>query len=876
MDAKFNRERVRFHTKKPNTLVVQGWFEGDELGQEQFEARMGGKRLPLDVIVQRGPEVTKKYLRYKTNVSAEYFLVITLPGSTEADLNGKALRIWHRTGEDKHRTGDAPEQKAPVLVCAGGVPEQKKPALMCADDDSEQNGSTPENGSGRKKQILCLGARRIRQLSGHLESWMETLRELPDGRYQLRGWYMGCDHAAIALLDKKGKEIPFTAAPGKRIDILGEFPEAGLEETHGFELVFHKPEENILRLVLSGDGKKTRYTVNCAKMLSGREGFVNICRKSWRYLRRKGYRQFVKRVSDVLMGNEGVGYERWRRKYGVKRQELTEQRSAHFAWEPKISIVVPLYRTPEKFLREMITSVQMQTWSNWELVLSDGSGNAALTGLLKKYEASDSRILVLLNDGNPLRIAENTNAALMAATGDYIVFGDHDDLFSPDALWSCVKVLNEKPDTELIYSDEDKIDVGGRRYFEPHFKPDYSPDLLCSMNYFCHLVLIKRELRERTGFLDPAYDGAQDYDYVLRCTENTDASRIAHIPKILYHWRSHKDSTAENPESKRYAFEAGRRAIAAHYERLGLTANVTEGEYPGLYHTEFAIQEREDGSLPLISILIPNKDHIVDLRNCIRSIEEKSDYRNYEYIIIENNSTEPETFEAYRELERDIPRLRVVYFKTESDTGFNFSAINNFGTNYAKGDYYLLLNNDTEIINPDCLRQMLGYCQREEVGAVGALLFYEDGTIQHAGVVLGYGGIAGHAFIGEKRGDNGYFSRIICAQNYSAVTAACMMVKASVYHEAGGMSEELCVAFNDIDFCMKVRQLGKLIVYTPQAQLYHYESKSRGLENTQEKIERFNQETRLFLERWGDQVKAGDPYYNPNLALDKADFSIRM
>ncbi|MCD7745281.1 MAG: glycosyltransferase family 2 protein [Lachnospiraceae bacterium] len=828
MDAKFNRERVRFHTKIPNTLVIQGWFEGDERGEEQFEARLGGKQLPLEVIVQRGPEVTKKYLRYKTNVSAEYFLVIPLPGSTEADLHGKALRIWHLTGGNENR------------------------------------------------QILCLGARRIRQLSGHLESWMETLRELPDGRYQLRGWYMGCDHAKIALLDKKGKEIPFTHTPGKRIDILGEFPEASLDETHGFELVFRKPEETILRLVLTGDGKRTRYTVNCPKLLSGREGLINICRKSWRYLKRKGWRQFVKRAADALTGNESIGYERWRRKYGVKRQELTAQRSTHFAWEPKISIVVPLYRTPEKFLREMIASVRKQTYPDWELVLSDGSGNHALTDLLKKYEAQDSRIHVLFNDGNPLRIAENTNAALQAATGEYIVFGDHDDLFSPDALWSCVKVLNERPDAELIYSDEDKVDEGGKHYFEPHFKPDYSPDLLCSMNYFCHLVLIKRKLRERTGFLDPAYEGAQDYDYVLRCTEHTDASRIAHIPRILYHWRAHKASTAENPESKRYAFEAGRRAIAAHYERLGLKAKVTEGEYPGLYHTEFAICRKEDGSLPLISILIPNKDHIVDLRNCIRSIEEKSDYRNYEYIIIENNSTEPETFEAYRELERDIPNLRVVHYKTEGGSGFNFSAINNFGVTYAKGDYYLLLNNDTEIINPDCLRQMLGYCQREEVGAVGALLFYEDETIQHAGVVLGYGGIAGHAFIGEKRGDNGYFSRIICAQNYSAVTAACMMVKASVYREAGGMSEELCVAFNDIDFCMKVRQLGKLIVYTPQAQLYHFESKSRGLENTQEKIERFNQETRLFLKRWGDQVEAGDPYYNPNLALDKADFSIRM
>lgn len=810
MKGKFNRERIRFHVKKKNTLVIQGWFEDDGEGKEQFGAVMNGRELPLEVKTQRGVEVTKKYLRYKTNVMVEYFLNIDLPEDYE---EAGTLRVYHEHTCIYHASGQA-----------------------------------------------------LGKLSRHLESWMEGLRELPDGRYQLRGWYMGCDRAELALLDGHGKPLEAECELMNRMDILGEFPEAELSETRGFELTFQKPRENYLRLALKGKGQKALYVVNCGKMLSGREGLVNLCRKSYRYLKRKGFKQFTKRVSDVVLGIDSISYERWRRKYGVTRQELARQREEHFEREPKFSIVVPLYRTPEKFLKELIRSVEEQTYANWELVLSDGSGaDSPLAALLEELGKKEK--IRVLRHQQQLHISENTNEALAAATGNFIAFCDHDDLLSPDALYECAKLLNEKPETELIYSDEDKVDGAGRKFFEPHFKSDYNPELLCGMNYFCHLVVVKRELADRVGGLDPAYDGAQDYDYVLRCTEQTGPEQIGHIPKILYHWRSHQESTAENPESKKYAFQAGCRAVQAHYDRLGIRATVREGRYPGLYETDYEILGE-----PLISILIPNKDHLADLMKCIHSIEEKSDYRNYEYIVIENNSTEPETFQGYKKLEEENPRVKVVYYEGE----FNFSDINNFGAKYASGDYYLLLNNDTEIIAPDCLRQLLGPCQRPEVGIVGAQLYYEDDIIQHAGVVLGFGGIAGHAFIGEKRGDNGYFSRIICAQNYSAVTAACMMVKASVYREVGGMSTDLRVAFNDIDFCMKVRAAGKLIVYNPRAELYHYESKSRGLENTQEKIERFNREVAQFLDRWGDQVKSGDPYYNPNLSLDKADFSLKL
>lgn len=408
--------------------------------------------------------------------------------------------------------------------------------------------------------------------------------------------------------------------------------------------------------------------------------------------------------------------------------------------------------------------------------------------------------------------------------------------------------------------------MDGNKFFQPHFKPDFNIDLLCTVNYICHLFVVKKEVIEQVGMLNKDFDGAQDYDFIFRCVEKAGRENIHHIPQILYHWRCHEDSTAENPESKLYAFDAGKRAIQEHYNRIGIKARVSKGEFLGLYRTEF-LREYD----PLVSIIIPNKDHIDDLKRCINSVEQKDLYKNIEYIIVENNSTEEKTFTFYKELERDNPRVHVVYWKGI----FNYSAINNFGITKAKGEYLLLLNNDTEIINENCIEELLGYCMRDDVGAVGARLYYEDDTIQHAGVVVGFGGIAGHCFVQQKRGVTGYCHRIICAQDYSAVTAACMMVKRKAYDDAGGLSEELQVAFNDIDFCLKLQRAGYLVVYNPYAELYHYESKSRGLEDTPEKVARFNREIKTFEERWPEILKNGDPYYNPNLTLDSQDFSLK-
>ena len=446
------------------------------------------------------------------------------------------------------------------------------------------------------------------------------------------------------------------------------------------------------------------------------------------------------------------------------------------------------------------------------------------------------------------------------ANGEYLILPDHDDTIPPQAFYEVAKAINKHPDCDVLYSDEDKLDMDGKALFDPHFKPDFT-----SVNYICHLFVVKKELLDQVGGFRQEFDGAQDYDFIFRCTEQ--AKEIVHIPQVLYHWRCHQDSTASNPESKMYAFEAGSRAIMAHYERMGIPAErVEKGVDYGIYHTTFKIKGE-----PLISIIIPNKDHSKDLDVCVRSILEKSTYRNLEFIIVENNSTEPETFAYYKKMEEKHPSFHVVTWKE----GFNYSAINNFGASFAKGEYLLLLNNDTELLEPDSIREMLGFCQREEVGIAGARLLYADDTIQHAGVVIGFGGIAGHTFIGLHKAENSYFHRAMCAQDYSAVTAACLMTKKSVFEAVGGLSTELAVAFNDIDYCMKVRALGQLVVYAPYATLYHYESKSRGLEDTPEKVARFNREVAIFIKKWPDIIKNGDPYYNPNLTLRKSNFALR-
>lgn len=686
-----------------------------------------------------------------------------------------------------------------------------------------------------------------------------------DGICKIQGWCVAKEPVQIVLTDAEKNKIECEVERFNRKDVVSLFEKSEVDAHCGFHVELHPiPQKKVYLLMKAGDERLVK-VIETSGLLQKKKKLNRQIQKGMDYFRYHGFTPFLKKAYTKLFDvkNRPIIYSQWILKHLPSERELKAQRKEVFEYQPKISIVIPLYKTPEKYLDELIASIRAQSYENWELCLSDGSGaDSPLDSILDKYEALDSRIRAVRN-GQQLHIAENTNEAIRIATGDYIAFSDHDDLLTPNAMYEIVKAVNKNRDLEVLYSDEDKVSVGNK-FMQPHMKPDFNIDLLRTVNYICHLFVVKKEMIDRVGMLRPEYDGAQDYDFIFRCIEETE--NIYHIPKVLYHWRFFEGSTAENPESKLYAFEAGKRAIEAHYKRVGINAEVIQGEYLGLYRTKY-IRDYD----PLVSIIIPNKDHIEDLDRCIQSIEEKSTYHNYEYVIVENNSTEEETFAYYKELEAKNPKAHVVYWDGE----FNYSAINNFGATFAKGEYFLLLNNDVEVINEDWMEEMLGYCMREDVGIVGARLYYDDDTIQHAGVIVGFGGIAGHAFVQQKRGFTGYCHRIICAQDYSAVTAACMMVKKSVFEEVGGLTEELKVAFNDVDFCMKVRTAGKLVVYNPYVQLYHYESKSRGLEDTPEKVARFGSEVEYFAKRWPEILRDGDPYYSPNLTMDSQDFSLK-
>lgn len=573
-----------------------------------------------------------------------------------------------------------------------------------------------------------------------------------------------------------------------------------------------------------------------------------------------GPKEFWIRLTERFQADD-VDYEEWYKNHKPTMEELQRQRDTEFEYEPLISILVPVYNTPEEFLKQMIQSVRKQTYGKWELCIANANpANETVAEILRISSTKDERIKVKdvpENEG----IAQNTNAALASAMGDYIGLLDHDDLLTPDALYEVVKMINENDRPQVLYSDEDKITMDLSEHFQPHMKPDYNKDLLRSNNYITHFFVAERMLVEEVGGEDGEYNGAQDYDLILKCTER--AKGIAHIPRILYHWRVHKASTADNPASKMYAFDAGKRAIEDHLKRCGEIGKVSHEKDLGFYRVKYQVQ----GS-PLISIIIPNKDQVESLDKCLRSIE-KSSYKNYEIIIVENNSTEDETFAYYKKIESD--KIRIVYWSDE----FNYSAINNFGVKHARGDYLLLLNNDVEVIATDWLEELTANCQRKDVGIVGARLYYPDDTIQHAGIVIGIGGVAGALFVGMPRMFTGYLHKAAIQQDLSAVTAACMMVKRSVYEELGGLEEELKVAFNDVDFCLRAREKGYLVVYDPNVELYHFESKSRGTEDSKEKIRRFQNEIEYMRSHWLELLKKGDPMYNPNLTLTKWDYSLR-
>ncbi len=683
-----------------------------------------------------------------------------------------------------------------------------------------------------------------------------------DGNMNIIGWGAGSDvshRMAYKAYGPDGTEIPIRVWWNCRPDIgYALFRDPGKDDLGMYIQVPYEKPVTITLEALEMDGETVvesqKYPLN---------GNILKLRKTAKKAKEKylDVRHAVGRVVNKVIKRNDHKYAAWFQAYRANALELAEQRKAVFDYMPKFSILVPVFNTPDAYLDDMIGSVLKQSYSNLELCIVNANVlNGGVMKRLNYWQSVDPRVKVRnLNDN--LGIAGNTNAALEMAEGDFIAMLDHDDMIEPDALYCYVKYMNEHPDTDMLYSDEDKITNRSDYFFFPHFKSDFNIDMLRCNNYMCHFLAVRKSIADEVGGWRSDFDGAQDFDFILRCVEKT--KHVGHIARILYHWRSYGQSTAQSHGNKSYAMDAGARAINAHYERIGYYATAVPGQVGGWYVSEYELVDEA----PLVSVLIPNKDHTDDLEVALNSLYNKCTYKNFEVIVIENNSTEEETFAYYKEAEKKYPNLKVVYYKG----GFNFSAINNFGFTYTKGEYIMLLNNDVEVITPNLFESMLGYVMRPEVGIVGVKLLYNDDTIQHAGVLLGAGGLACHMFKGLPDNAPGYFCRAITTQDVSAVTAACFMVKRSVYEEVDGLDETFEVAFNDVDFCLKVREKGYLIVYDAEAKLYHYESKSRGEENTPEKFVRFSKESRNLNDKWAinryDMAEAyTDPYYNPNLS----------
>ena len=799
-----------------------------------------------------------------------------------------------------------------------------------------------------------------------------------EGELMLQGWAFGSnpeEEVKLTVVDQAGNPVPGTTVSSVRRDevvnaFFGDYVKAhgALQRDLGFDV--HTPyaqgETRILVLQADGQTKRVKFTDHILEEFNSvahrkREKLLALfhwetVEVAWEYFQKHGLRAlFKKSVHKIQNIQDDYDYNEWYKKVRITDEELAKQResAADFAMQPTFSIVIPVYATPEKFLRRMLDSIREQTYPKFEVCLVDATPYAKIQHdpaqgrtpqeVLAEYAAADSRFRYATLTEN-LGIAENTNAAIRMATGDFIVLADHDDELEPQALYECVRAINAHPDVQVLYSDEDKVDFEDIYYFEPHFKTDFNPDLLRSVNYICHLFVARRSLLDaiaetaadgRKIYERSAYDGAQDYDLILRATEKAQAmessfnaldqtllrqgrftsSNIIHIPMVLYHWRAHQASTAQHPEAKLYAFEAGARAVYDHCKRIGLPIQkVEQGITYGFYHPIYENQQ------PLISVVIPNKDHSADLDQAITSLS-AGNYKNLEFIIVENNSDQAETWNYYEALKKRFPEELPADFIDPATSGalstsetstaesnsaaskpaqvsvyhgaaasvlpqpvvkvvkwdgpFNYSAINNYGVQFTHGQYLLFLNNDIEEIDPDSIDEMIGYVQREDVGICGARLLYPDEDIQHAGVIMGMGGIAGAAFVRTHDSDLSYMHRAKCIQDYSCVTAACLLTKRSLFDAVGGFTEKLAVAFNDVDYCMKVRALGKLVVYNPYAKFYHYESKSRGMEDTPEKLARFHSEILTFGTTWKDILRDGDPYYSPALTFRKANFALK-
>jgi len=584
------------------------------------------------------------------------------------------------------------------------------------------------------------------------------------------------------------------------------------------------------------------------------------------YLRALSRPHFLRLGDPSPLSRPGVSYAAW-----ILRHDFDEERDAPalraavnaIEQPPLISVVMPVYNTPEKLLRAAIDSVLRQIYPNWQLCIADDfSAKPHVRAILAEYALRDSRIKVTFRQQNG-HISAATNSAFDLAEGEWVAMLDHDDVLRPHAIAEVALEVVRHPDAELVYSDEDKIDTKGKRY-DPYFKPDFSRELFRSQNYLNHLTVHRAANVRAVGGWRAGFEGSQDYDISLRILERIDARNIRHIPKVLYHWRAVDGSTAASGGEKNYAHDAGMRALKEHVARSRLAATVEAAPDTPFYRLRLAVPD----PAPLVSLIIPTRDKVELLRGCVGSILEKTTYAPYEIIVVDNGSTEPATRAYLTEIVR-LKNVRVLKW----DKPFNYSAINNFAVSKAKGEIIGLINNDIEVISPDWLSEMVSWAALEDVGCVGAKLYYGDDTIQHAGVILGIGGVANHAHIGLPRRSPGYFGRAVVLTNVSAVTGACLMVRKKTYGRAGGLNEtDLTVAFNDVDFCLRVGDLGLHHVWTPYSELYHFESQSRGSDSTGTKRERFEKEVAYMTSRWKTRL-ASDKYYSPNFSNARADFS---
>ena len=689
--------------------------------------------------------------------------------------------------------------------------------------------------------------------------------------YQVKGWAFSYEKEPItfSILNAAGKEVEFDYKSKGRVDLysLSMVDEDQIDcgytikwkgnakEKYSFVLkTKNYQSKEILQEKRSSQNVLSKVP-KLFKMLSYQH-FKN----GFRILKKKGFSGVIDRI--VHGSSNWAEYDEWFNATKVTEEELERQRNTEFEFAPMISIIVATFNTKEEYLKEMIDSVRNQSYSNWQLCIGDGSTNDSVEKYVKEHYGDDSRIVFKKLEKN-YGISGNMNGALELVTGDYVGLFDHDDLLTPDCLYEFVASMQEVHH-DCVYSDEDKLNDKTKKFEDPHFKPDFSIDLLCSHNYITHFFVVNMDIVRKVGGMRSEYDGSQDHDFIFRCVEQ--ANSVHHVPKILYHWRMHPLSTAMDPESKMYCYTSGKKAIESHFKRIGIDATVEMLPRPlyGMYHCKYTVKDH-----PLVSILIPNYNHKDLLKGCIESLMNVNTYSNMEIVIVENNSTEQEIFDYYKELEETYSNVKVIYYEGD----FNYSKINNYGVKYTHGEYILFLNNDTKVIEPDSIEDMLGLCQREEVGAVGAKLLYEDDTVQHCGVVVGYHGYATAAFSLIDRNDFGYMGRPRVSWDVSAVTAACLMTKREIFDEVGGFDEDFKVACNDVDLCLKIRSLNKWIVEDVFSVWYHYESKSRGLEDTPEKQARFQSEIARFQKKWPEILKNGDPFHNPNFDLDKGPFT---